>query len=223
MSINICTVIEGSTLPTFLTNLKKDQALYKMIELRTDFIKGIKVGDVKKLKAVTKVTSIFTCRHVSEGGQFKGTAKEQADILKAALSAGFDYVDIAWDNPLLFELTESQRKKLFISFHDFKGTPASIELLGMIQRMREESPAIIKISTLVKTTKDIYALLEILRQKREKEKIVVIGMGDLGRLTRAMFPLLGSYLTYTSENTKLVKGIMKTKELQSIYKIIAKS
>lgn len=220
-SFKICSIVEGSTLPEFIRNMEKLKHKSDMVELRTDFIKGMKADYVKQLKL--KGTSIFTCRSVREGGNFSGPYSEQEAILKAAFSGGYTYVDVAYDNPIIDELTPEQRKKLLISYHNFKATPASIELMAIIERMRENNPAIIKIATMVKKTNDMFSLVEILRQKRGKEKLVVIGMGEDGRLTRVMFPMMGSYLIYVSESTKLVSGIMTQKEIESIYKIVSKS
>jgi 3-dehydroquinate dehydratase-1 len=220
-SFKICSIVEGSTLPTFTKNLAKLQKTSEMVELRSDFIKGMKVDYMPKLK--TKGTTIFTCRSVREGGNFSGSLSEQEAILKEAFVSGFTYVDVAYDNPLIDELTPKDKKKLLISYHNFKSTPASIELMSVIEKMREHDPAVIKIATMVKKANDMFTLVEILRQKKDKEKFVVIGMGEEGRLTRVMFPMMGSYLIYVSDNSKLLSGIMKRKDIESIYKIVSKS
>ena len=223
MQVNLCTVVEGETLPALLKNIEKVLKSSEIIEIRADFVKGIKVEDVKKITSKIKVDSIFTCRHVKEGGKFAGSTKQQIAILMAAFDAGFTYVDVACDNPLLSELSSKEEKKLLISYHNFKGTPASIELLAVLERMREYSPAVMKIASMVNSPKDLFTLFEILKQKKDKEKLIVIGMGDAGKLTRIMFPMMGSFLIYVTESTKFVQGIMTRKELETIYKIISKS
>jgi len=223
MPFNICTVVEGNTLPVFLKNLDKAQRSASIVELRADFIKGINKEAAIKLAANTKLPSIFTCRHVKEGGEFKGSYKEQEEILNIALSKKFNYVDIAFNNLIIEELSASAKKKLLISYHNFKTTPSSIELIALLERMRETSPAIIKIATIVKSAKDIFTLAEILKQKKSNEKLIVIGMGNEGKLTRVMFPMMGSYLTYASIGGKAAPGIMTSEEIKTIHKIISKS
>lgn len=223
MQVNVCTVVEGATPPALLKNISKAQQSAEMIEIRADFIKNIKPEDVKKIAAKVKVDSIFTCRHVKEGGQFSGTSKQQTAILKAAFDGNFTYVDVALGNELIEDLTAKHQKKLLLSYHNFKNTAASIELLALLQRMREFSPAAMKIATMVNDPKDLFTLIDILKQKRRAEKLIVIGMGDAGKLTRIVFPMMGSYLIYVTESTKFAQGIMTRKELETIYKIISKS
>lgn len=221
-AIRICSVAEGSSLPLFLKSLEKAQRSSSMVELRADFIKGLKPEDVKKLKAKTKGTSIFTCRKVNEGGRYAGSYKEQQAILKTAFDAGFTYVDVAFDSPILGGLSDKQQKQLLLSYHNFKNTPASIEIIAILERMRDFSPAIMKVACMVKNSKDIFTLADVLRQQMDKEKLIVIGMGEKGRMTRAMFPILGSYLTYASDSKNAGPAIMTHKELETIYKIIFK-
>lgn len=221
-SIKICSVAEGLSLPVFLKSLEKAQRSSSLVELRADFIKGIKPEDVKTLKSKTKGTSIFTCRKVNEGGRYTGSYKEQKAILMAAFDAGFTYVDVAYDSPITGVLTGKQQKQLLLSYHNFKNTPASIEIIAILERMRDFSPAIMKVACMVKGSKDIFTLADVLKQQMDKEKLIVIGMGEKGRITRAMFPILGGYLTYASDSKSAGPAIMTQKELETIYEIILK-
>jgi len=219
---NICNVIEGATLAELLDNMEKVQGSSSMIELRSDFVKDFKAEDVKKLASKVNCRSIFTCRNIKEGGKFSGSFDEQQAILKEAFKEKFDFVDVAFDNPFIESLSGNDKKKLLVSYHDFKETRSSIELKAVIERMRENSPAIIKIATMVNDTKDVFTLTDILRQKKNEEKLIVIGMGEAGKLTRVLFPMMGSYLTYASASTKIVQGIISEQELQTVFNILSK-
>jgi 3-dehydroquinate dehydratase type I len=215
--IKICAVVQGATLPAFQKNLQAAAKASQLVELRTDFIKGLKPVDVKKLKPAGKTSSIFTCRSIREGGKFSGSRAEQDAILDAAFGSGFNYVDVAADNPYIAGIDKKQQKKLLLSYHDFKGTPSSIELMGRIERMQEFSPAIIKIATMVKKTKDIFTLTEVLKQKKDDQKLIIIGMGEAGKITRILFPLLGSYLTYASLGSETAPGMLTASQLRTVY------
>lgn len=220
----ICTVVEGETLPVFLRNLSKAQKESAKIELRIDSIKHFEEDDIDTIKRNVTKTSIFTCRHVKEGGKFDGNIKEQKEILKSAFHSSFDYVDVAVGNSILKELTEKERKKLLLSYHDFKETPAHSKLSTTLEKMRKEEPAIIKMATMVNRPGDVFSLADLLKEKGEKEKLIVIGMGEMGKLTRVMFPAMGSYLTYASlDGSKAAPGLMTQKQMESVYKIIANS
>lgn len=204
-------------MPLFLKNLKEAQRSAEMVEIRADYIKGFKAENVKSIKPLSKVATIFTCRNIKEGGKFSGSYAEQAEIFKAAFKAGFDYVDIAGESRFMGEIKGEYKKKLLLSHHDFKGTSSSIELMGRIERMQEFSPAIIKIATMIKSTKDIFTLIEVLKQKRGRGKLVVIGMGDAGKITRILFPILGSYLTYAGIT---LPGILTADQFKTVYNFL---
>ncbi len=220
----ICTVVEGNTLPVFLRNLNQAQKGSAKIELRADSIDGFEEEDIDTIKRNVKVTSIFTCRHVKEGGMFAGDAKEQRAILKKAFHSGFDYVDVSLGNSIIKELDLKERKKLLLSYHDFEATPNYIKLSVMLDRMRKEQPGIIKMATMVTSPIDVFRLADVLKEKKDKEKLIVIGMGEMGKLTRIMFPAMGSYMTYAAiEGSKVAPGLMTRKQMESVYKTITNS
>jgi 3-dehydroquinate dehydratase-1 len=224
MPFKICTVVQGNTLPVFLRNLADAKKESKMAELRADSIKHFEEEDIHSLKKNAPAFSIFTFRHAKEGGLFVGDNKEQKEILKTAFSTGFDYVDVSLGNSVLKALSDKERKKLLVSYHDYKATPSYEKLLIILKKMRKESPAVIKIATMVNSPKDVFTLADLLKEKKDKEKFIIIGMGEMGKLTRIMFPVMGSYLTYAAmEGKKIAPGLMSLKEIQSVYNIITKS
>ncbi|HSY76487.1 MAG TPA: type I 3-dehydroquinate dehydratase [Bacteroidia bacterium] len=224
MPFKICTVVQGNTLPLFLRNLSEAKRTVKMVELRADSIENFEEEDINTLKKSVTVSSIFTFRHVKEGGLFSGDIKEQKTIIKTAFSSGFEYVDVSYGNSLVKGLSSKEKKKLLLSYHDYKVTPSPDKLKALLNKMRKESPAVIKIATMVTKPSDIFILAELLKEKKEKEKLIIIGMGEMGKITRVLFPIMGSYFTYASlEGKQIAPGLMTYKEMQSVYNIIAKS
>jgi len=224
MPYKIYTVIQGGTLSAFLRNLKKVRLSSDKVELRVDSIRSFDVDDIEMLKKNSPAHSIFTYRHIKEGGLFTGDVKEQRRILKEAFTCNFDYVDVSLGNSALKELNQKERKKLLVSYHEYKITPTIEKLKITLDKMRKESPAAIKIATMVNGPKDVFVLADLLKEKKKNEKLIIIGMGEMGKLTRIMFPAMGSYLTYASlEGEKIAPGLMNQKEMESVYNIIAKS
>lgn len=224
MPFKICTVVQGNTLPLFLENLLIAKAATDRVELRADSIKDLQSKDIETLKKNSPAHTIFTYRSVKEGGLFGGSAKEQKLIYEQAFSSGFELIDLSLGNSLLKNLNTDERKRLLVSYHNFEATPSFDKLKAVLKKMREESPAAIKISCMVNGPKDVFVLADILKERKEREKLIVIGMGELGKLTRVMFPSMGSYLTYAAmDEKKLAPGLMTLKDIQSIYNIITKS
>ena len=220
----ICTVVQGKNLEAFVRNLKKAQAYTTMVELRADSIKDFNSDDLPTLKDLVKVLSIFTFRHKKEGGLFAGAPSKQKEILKAAFDFGFTYVDVAYNNSILNNLSTKQKKQLLLSYHNNKETPSMKELEDILNEMRSVKPAIIKIATFVNHQEDMPILASLLKQKRKDEKLIVIGMGKKGETTRLMFPQMGSYIAYVTMkgDKNIAPGMLTEADLKPIIKHLKK-
>ena len=158
-----------------------------MIELRADSITDFSVEDIPIIKGLVKVACIFTCRSNKEGGLFEGSLAKQNEILKNAFESGFDYVDVAYNNPVIDDLSDEEKKHLLVSYHNNKSTPTLIELAELLKYLRSFNPAIIKIATFVKEKMDVPILAALLRKRKKDEKLIVIGMGKKGEITPVDF------------------------------------
>jgi 3-dehydroquinate dehydratase type I len=216
----ICTVVHGKNLETFVKNLKKAQATSAMIELRADSINHFDLDDLPILKGPVKVPSIFTFRHREEGGLYEGDPLKQKNILEQAFNSDFTYVDVAYENSLIHDLGPKEKKHLLLSYHNNEGTPYLEDLLDLLDDMRSYHPAIIKIATMVTDLDDIPILASLLKRGKKDEKLVVIGMGKRGQLTRLTFPAMGSYIAYVSMKGEknIAPGMLTEKDLKPIIK-----
>lgn len=194
----------GKDLKQFLKNLDKVQAVSEMVELRVDKIKNLTENDLKLIRKKTIKKAIFTSRN--------------KEIILEGLNLGFDYIDIEF---LLFPqlvLSQDNKSKVILSFHDFKKTPSLKELTELVGNMRKFGVGVVKIATMVKNDADMDSLFRILINKKKNEKIIVVGMGKKGRLTRILGPLLGSFLTFASTKFgKTASGQIDIDEIKSFY------
>jgi 3-dehydroquinate dehydratase-1 len=194
----ICTVVRGENLVTFLKNLKKAQTSAAMVELRADSVNDFNKDDIPILNGPVKVPSIFTFRHEKEGGLFTGSVSKQKEILNEAFHSDFTYVDVAYDNPILKDLSAKEKKHLLISYHNNRETPYIEELEDILNDMRSVNPAIMKIATFVNNHEDVPILAALLKLRKKGEKLIVIGMGKKGIITRLMFPPMGSCIAFVT-------------------------
>src|SRR5436190_22308549 len=67
----------------------------RLIELRLDFL--AKSPDFKRLLEKRPCPLIATLRRPADGGRWSGTEEERQMLLRHAVVAGFDYVDIETD------------------------------------------------------------------------------------------------------------------------------
>lgn len=95
------------------------------------------------------------------------------------------YVDIDYRlGDLIQQFHEEHPKhvQLIVSYHDFKETPSWAKLQQIISKLRAYKSDVIKISTMVNRFDDIHTVMRL--QKKYGNKMIVIGMGDLGCMTR---------------------------------------
>ena len=206
MKIKICTPVIGKTLKEFLNNLDQVQAVSDMVELRVDEIKNLNDKDLQIIREKTLKESIFTSR-------------KKENILEA-LGLGFDYVDVDITLISHIEITKKRRAKVILSFHDFKKTPNMKNLTRIVDQMREYSMDVIKIATMVKNDEDLGNLFRLILNKKRNEKIIVVGIGEKGKITRILGPMLGSFLTFASTPYgETAEGQIDIKEMQNFYKL----
>lgn len=221
-NIRVCAVVTGKTIEEFLENLEKIQKISDLVELRVDYIDGFSINDIDLIKSKVNKQAIFTCRRREEGGFFMGLEKDRIEILKKAIDIGFNYVDVELsviaEIPLaLFD----KGGKVVLSFHDFEKTPALSELEKIKNKMKQNRVDIMKFATFVRNDTDRKVLFQFLLSKQENEEMIVVGMGEEGKMTRIIAPLLGSYLTYAStEYSQSAPGQTDIVELREIYDII---
>jgi 3-dehydroquinate dehydratase type I len=161
-------------------------------EVRLDLV-TVDAADVQRIFS-SPSRLIATCR---EGGRPEA---ERESLLKAAILAGAAYVDldIQTDTSLgrsIIPLARSRNCKIILSFHDFEGTPARAELKRIIDLGFRSGADIVKIACQVNVPIENARLLGLLEDPRP---LVVLGMGEPGRITRVFAPLLGGRFTYAS-------------------------
>ena len=161
------------------------------------------------------LTLIATCR---PGKHSNG---ERKAMLLEAIGAGAAYVDVEVDAELEYrsELFSAARKvgcEVIISFHDFRRTPGDAELREVLERCLALNPDLVKIACKVNSERDGARLLGLLDTTA---KLLVVGLGPLGRTVRIAAPLLGSPFTYASleEGKETGEGQMTGADMRRIY------
>ena len=189
-----------------------------MIELRLDLLTG---GDpLQTIKAVRKSTAkpiIATARLKMEGGMFQGSERERIDLLiKAAYYA--DYVDVEFLADQRDNAIARIMKPVIVSYHDFQGMPAELDLAGIYEEMKKTKAAIAKIAVTPKSLHDNLRVLQFLLDA--DMPLCMIAMGRLGRHLRAVAPIYGSALTYGFVTESTAPGQMSLAELCQARKLL---
>jgi 3-dehydroquinate dehydratase type I len=225
----ICIPIIARTNEAAVAQMERSAPLADCLELRIDQIVDC---DLKRLLAAGRSDKpvIVTNRRADEGGAFSGTERERVDLLKEAVALGADYVDIEarTEKPLLRELTTHIKKhqgrtKWIISSHDFDGTPPEGVLKEQFDACAETQADIVKICTYAHAMEDNLRVLGIIPYALKKDRaIIAFAMGEQGRISRVMAPLLGAAWGYASveKGAEAAPGQLTIEEMNQIYYIL---
>jgi 3-dehydroquinate dehydratase/shikimate dehydrogenase len=154
------------------------------------------------------VPVIATCRRKECGGEFTGSLEDEIRILGSAARNGAKWVDIDYRFAQLLPPAE-----VIASYHNFEETPATLDAIvaGTLAVGH-----IGKIATTVNCWDDNRRLLALLSRPHPKP-LIVLGMGDLGQITRIVGPSRGSFLSFAASTRQAAPGQLSVKEMLDTY------
>lgn len=191
--VRICGCVSGSNPAKQIQQAIEYGA--SLVELRLDLIPN---PDIRSLVQMSGLPVI-------------ATDKKNKDTLITAIEAGCDFVDVEIESPekeKIIKKAKSNDCKVIVSIHDFEKTPENFPI-------NKSYADLLKIAVKVNSTEDCTRLFNLLKNRND---LIVVGMGTLGTFTRIVAPLLGSYLTYASINQSTAPGQLSLKTMHEIYK-----
>jgi shikimate dehydrogenase/3-dehydroquinate dehydratase type I len=168
-----------------------------LVEFRFDMMKVLpsNISFFNKLP----IPKIATLRTVQQGGKFNGNEHERLLFFQSAIRGGFEYIDLELDSPLISRREmELKGSKIICSYHDLSGTPSANQIVDILVRCAAKGDvpkAAFKVGSLS-------ALLDLIDAARlfsfTEKDFSLIGMGELGELTRVCASEMGVGFTYAS-------------------------
>ena len=223
----ICIPITARTQDGALMQMGKSFPLADILELRIDQIGNV---NLEKLMSKKRGKILVTNRRKDEGGGFSGTERDRVELLKEAVALGADYVDIELrtEEALIKEVSAKIRNnhgrtKWIISYHDLTVTPSERALRMKFNECTGTGADITKIVTYAKRMEDNLRVLGLIPYARRKElEIIAFCMGEMGRMSRIMASLLGSYLGYASleKGAESAPGQLTIEEMKLIFEVL---
>jgi 3-dehydroquinate dehydratase I len=187
-----------------------------LAEIRLDEV-DFSDEQIKHLFAL-QVKTVATCRP----GRYND--EERLHKLSVAIQSGATYVDVE------IESTETLKKELkvlavkhnckfIVSYHNYNETPIVSELDSIVKQCVDDGADVVKIACLVNNVADNACLMGLYRSNL---KMIILGMGEKGKISRIAAPYLGSEFTFAavSEKTATAPGQYAISQLQKIYKAI---
>ncbi len=177
----------------------------------SDCLDAVKILDFAEIRfdlldlSKEEITALFSANNnlIATCRLGKYDNSERKTLLLHAIDSGAAYVDIEVETGEAFKhdvvtAAREQHCQIIMSYHDFDRTPTQAELEHIVKWCSECKPDIIKIACMVRSARDNARLLGLLDTNRQ---MLVLGMGQQGKITRVVSPLLGSMWTFASYAT----------------------
>lgn len=216
----ICISIAEGSINRAAAALIRANRLADLIELRLDYLSR---PNLEELLPKVKKPLIVTNRLAKEGGKFQGNEAQRLASLIKAINLGVPFIDIelASGRDHIYGLLHNQNQtSIIISFHDFRQTGSYQELRYLLNKMMAWGANVSKIVTLARSWADNLTILNLVLYARQRQhKIVAFCMGEKGKISRIVSPLLGGEWTYAAlkANKKSAPGQLTINELQKIW------
>jgi 3-dehydroquinate dehydratase I len=188
----------------------------ELAEIRIDLSEFNK-EQVKTLFSLHK-NLVATCR------PGKYSEIERKELLTIAIKNGAKYVDIEIESDDVFKkelitLAHAHNSWVIISYHNFELTPTREELENIVLQCFTQGADVAKIATMIQKPSDNADILSLFKQGK---RIVAIGMGQLGKITRVAAPMLGAEFTFaaSSDGQVTAPGQVSDVELRKIIELI---
>jgi len=214
----ICATLAEPTLEGMVEEAGKTAA--DLVELRLDFLEESE-PDLTLIKKVSKPV-VATCMPEWEGGKFKGTEQERVNLLTAVLpNADYVTIELKAEKNLRDALTSEAKKlkvKVILAHHDFERTPALEEIQQTLKREEEAGADVAKVAYNPEKPGDVLTVLQALAEPKVKVPVIALSMGELGRASRILSPMLGGFLTFAavSAGKRAAPGQLTVGELTAI-------
>ena len=213
------------TVPIAVSSVDKAKAAIRqavsagaeMLELRLDYLQPLTNNEVTSVVAAAveaKLPVIATCRPNWEGGRFAGDEKERQLLLRQAVKAGADYVDLELAC-LEKKAVEFYGAKVIVSNHDFDKLPDDVH--KRLENIKIRKPAIAKLAYMAEKITDCFAALDMLRKDGN---LIALAMGEAGVITRLFTKKLGAFLTFASmeKDQESAPGQVTIDDLKNVYR-----
>jgi 3-dehydroquinate dehydratase/shikimate dehydrogenase len=182
-----------------------------LIELRLDWLKM--APDFHRLLADKPCPLIATCRRSEDGGKWAGGEPARQMLLRQAIVAGFDWVDLETDVADTIRRFKDVRR--IVSYHNLREVPGDLESIHA--HMCQQDADVVKVAVRALKPTDNLRVLALL--KNAAKPTVALCMGDQGMPARVLAAKYGAPFTYAAFNKDrtLAPGMPNFDDLRDVY------
>ncbi|RUM46792.1 MAG: hypothetical protein DSY37_04325 [Hyperthermus sp.] len=164
------------------------------------------------------VKVIVTLRDYREGGRYRGDDSVKLKMLTELVEKGAWLADVEYRYPLLDEALSSLEGKVMVSVHFTGWTPEAEVLYSYAGDMIRRGAVIAKIVGYASTLRDNWKLLGI--NVKWPGRVTSFAMGEAGRISRVVAPLIGGALTYVTLDKPSAPGQLTLTELLQAWRLL---
>jgi 3-dehydroquinate dehydratase I len=191
-----------------------------LFELRLDRLSAAVADRVEKMLPKLGAPLIITARHPHEGGAGKLSMQKRRALLTRFLACA-DYIDIELRSARAMQnlLALAEKKKIcrIISFHGLKSTPTVKVLSAKARKAKAHRADIFKVATRTDKPMELGRLLDFTTNRRVNLPLAVMGIGQLGAISRVLLARAGSVLIYASLGPATdIEGQLSLKQLAQL-------
>lgn len=206
-----------------------------LVEWRIDLFEGVKQDGVvaslsHEVRELLQKPLLITFRSELEGGDLALPVEEYYILYRnIILNGSVDLIDLELTLPDyiilgLKNIAYLNNVKIVMSSHDFNSTPHQNILLNKLKQMNIKGANIAKIAVMPTDAVDVLTLLStsLAASKEIDIPIIMIAMGEFGKVSRFTGELFGSAATFASLTEGSAPGqlpLHKVRELQDLLKL----
>jgi 3-dehydroquinate dehydratase/shikimate dehydrogenase len=183
-----------------------------LLEVRLDFLS--RAPDFRRLLDNKPCPMVATVRRPMDGGNWKTAEEPRLALLRQAIVAGFDWVDLETD--VADSIRRFRDVKRIVSYHNLREMPDDLEELHA--RMCRQDADVVKIAVRAQHVTDNLRVLKLLHNP--PKPTVAFCVGDLGFPSRILGAKFGTPFTYAAFNKErgIAPGLPSYTELKQIYR-----
>ena len=217
--LRICVAVQVGTIDQTIESIVESD-LADMIEVRLDYRE--EPINLNYIRISTSKPLIATNRRKDQGGKTVEPESDRVQLLRDAVKAGFEYVDLASNTEGIDKIVpelQGMGAKVIVSYHDFEHSLDIQQLESLHNDLAKTGCDIIKIIGWTNCYEDNLPYLEY---NRRNPGNVSFGIGEMGTTSRILAPISGAAYTYASLSSglELAPGQIPLKALWETYRRI---
>ena len=183
----------------------------EMIEVRLDFL--ARPPDFKRLLANKPCPMLVTVRRQEDGGRWTRSEAERLMLLRQAIVAGFDWVDLELD--VIDQIPRYRDVKRIVSYHNLREMPPDLE--NIHEQMCQKDADVVKLAVRAETPEDNLRVLRLCSST--VKPTVALCTGDLGTASRILAGRFGAPFSYAAFNRErgIAPGILSFDDMKQVY------